>query len=393
MQPQHEIVFGGIDPRDDDAHVPDWYRTAVDAERGASVEYPTFQEAVQSLPRNTKVTAGYYDPEADEWVADERSRALVNPEWLGEGRDDAPQDTAMWDMVTDTYSPVNPMDMYGPLVAAIRRSDAGTVFGRIETTRNGGDVAVEILFDDIRSMDPADGEMKFIFGFQTGYDYFRNTRLYAEPMAYDVSEHTPMRRLGDTRKRTHVGKASTTVAEWWEDGLDVLDHMGDTLFEVITEASNYEIDIASLPVTLAEFLESMGFPTEYAEDAASRARPVGPRHTYDAWSLYHATVGAVEDGFDGKMSGKTLAAHINRANDILYQPPKAEERALESVRSSLRGQGTLDIESDDDAADYIDDRLDTVADRIGAFESKRERLKALMDEAKKMEDDGDEAEA
>lgn len=367
-------TFGGIDDHAE-ADVPIWYRDHVGATRSAS--FGSFHEALLDLRERFGCEtrpAGFENDETGEWVEDGRFRALVNPAWLdGSG----PQATALWHIVTESYEPTDHMDAFGPLVAVARKNDLTEPFGTVRTYRNGGEVQIDILFDGLRASVPdADGE-PIILGFSLGQDYFGSQSIYASVIAVDERTGTVMRGLTDRFSTPHSNQnAAEDVAEWLEDMFDRAERVGETLYEVVAEAREYEVELDSIPLSVAEFYEALGFPSGMSERAAEQVRDPSRPSAYD---LYLPIAQALTETYDGKKSGSALTRHATNANDLLFSPPSAERAALESAAEDLQGQGTLGAEYSD-AAEALQDRIEDLDEAVSAFESVRDRIRSMLRE-------------
>lgn len=396
----YETVFGGIDESHrQDATVPGWFRDHYDARRGSTVEFGSFESVLDSFGdgHGAETTeAYYYDDERDEYLPVPNRAALVNPAWTGDGLADAPQDTAAWTTVSDDYEAVEAEDAYRPLVEAAQALDYEQAFGSLTAYRNGGQVAIEVLFDDLRVSDP-EGETEFVLGFETGYDHFRRSSVWAALMAYDTESGAAMRGLSQRFTAPHRGDVSEKLGAWFETMFDRAERLGETIYEVVAEARNYTVPMRDVPLSVAEWYEAQGFPASYGEQAAKR---LPDTRTPTAFELYLAMARTVTTEFGGKRGGDALKRHASRANEILYSPPSAEQNALTAAREELaeNGQETI-TDADEDAAEALDDRIESLDEGVEAFESVRERVRSMLDEMDDESDDGegqntpDEAEA
>lgn len=384
----YEAVFGGIDRNATDAEraVPTFYRDIEDTRRGESVEFPTFHEALTTLrerfPCETR-TVAYEDDDAGEWVEDDRFQALVNPEWLGDGRRDAPQDNALWQVVTDSYNATDHMDAFGPLCAVARQNDLAATFGTVRTYRNGGEVQIDILFDGLRAGVPDAEDDPILLGFSLGQDYFRSQSVHASVIAVDERTGTVMRGLTDTFSTPHSNaNAAEDVAEWLSTMFERAEKVGDTLYEVVAEAREYEVAMNEVPLSVAEFYEALGFPGSMAQNAADRVRNKNRPAAYD---LYLPIAQELTENYEAKVSGDALTSHATRANDLLFAPPSAERSALRHAAEDLQGQGTLGAEYGD-AAEQIHARIEDLDEAVSAFENVRDRIRTMLQETANGED-------
>lgn len=382
--PHTKSVFGGIDDSAD-SRVPGWFRANHDVRRGNSVEFDSFHSVVSELSDNygaETTNVFYYDEERDEYLDIPTQRALVNPTWQGDGLDDAPQASAAWTTVSDGYSAIDAMDAYGPLVAAARSEDLPVAFGSVETYRNGGEVVAEVLFDDLRVTGP-EGETEFVFGFETGYDHFRRSSVWASLLAYDTNTGAALRGLGPRETTAHRGDDPTAdMGEWYLARIDEARKLGDTIHEVVAEARNYEVRVCDVPLSVAEWFEALGFPASYGRAAAER---LGDHRTPTAFDLWLVMSDVVTTEFDGKKGGSAIRGHASRCNELLYSPSGAERQALESAHEAVEdtGQTTLDAAHETEAEAKraaFEERIETLEEGVEVFENVRERVRAMLED-------------
>ena len=377
MQAHTEHVFAGVDRRAD-GDLPRPYASSTTAHPDGS-----FQEVLQDLAESFDIVTrptGYFDKQSKTWVKDGRYLALVNPAWEGDGRDDAPQATALWHIATDSYSSANALDAYGPLVAVARKLDHPDTFGTIRTYRNGGEFAADIFFEDITADDPDTDDTRWVLGFESSADYYGRSSLKGQVIAFDTDTHTVMRGLSDTYSTPHRGDATERLADWFEGMFDRIERVGDTLYGVVAEARETTVRLDKTPLSVEEWYESLGFPGTLATAAAQRVP--GQRPT--AWELYMPMAQAITDTYDGKVSGQTLLDHATKVNNILFAPKSTEQTALENARDDLRGQATLTAEQEQ-ATDILDERIESLDEAVETFTTARDRIRAIIDQ---MEDPG-----
>ncbi|QPL12264.1 hypothetical protein HrrHc1_215 [Halorubrum phage Hardycor1] len=392
----YETAFGGVHGAASGS-VPGWYRAAHDAARGNSVEFPHLAEVLGTLTDEygaTTTDAYYYDDERDEYVEIPERAAVVNPAWTGDGLSNTPRGSAAWTTASDSYEPINAKDAYGPLVDVAHDEGYEDVFGAVETYRVGGEVVVEVLFDDLRFEDPESGT-EWVLGFETGYDHYRRSSVWATLLAYDTSTGASLRGLSERYTRSHRGEnASDEISEWFRGMIGRVERLDETLAQVVAEAREYEVPMSELPVTVAEFYEAQGFPASYASAAADRLRN---HRTPSAFDLYLAIAETVTTEFEGKTGGDALRRHAGRANDLLFSPPSAEREALVAERERLADDDQTRLPNGDGevepAAEQLDDRIDSLDDGVEAFESMRERFRTMLDELDEQDEDGDEVAA
>ena len=388
QDPYHETVFGGIDEDHRQAtHVPRWFcdHYLSRAESATPDAFETVLGTFNDGHGAEPTEAYYYDEERDEYREVPERAVLVNPAWLGDDLADAPQDSAAWTTVSDTYEPVEAADAYEPLIETARALDYGAAFGALTAYRNGGQVAIEVLFDDLRVSDPED-ETEFILGFETGYDHFRRSSVWATVMAYDAESGAALRGLSQRFTAPHRGDVQEKLTAWFNTMFRRAEKLGETIYEVVAEARNYTVPIHEVPLTVAEWYAAQGFPASYGKQAARR---LSDTRTPTAFALYLAMARTVTDEFDGRRGGSALRRHAGRANEILYSPRSAESTALVAARDDLAGDGQASLTDETEpAVAAINDRIATLEKGVEAFEDVRERVRSMLAEMDADADNG-----
>ena len=381
----YETVFGGVSPGDATT-VPGWYRQANGAARGASVSFPAFTDTLGKITREFGAETRevyYYDDDREEYVEIPHRAAVVNPAWLGDGLDDAPRSSAAWTTASSEYKPVTAADAYAPLRDVAHDRGLGDAYGSVECYRVGGEAVFEVLFDDVRH-EVRGTDRELVLGFETGYDHYGRSSLWATLCAYDTDTGAALRGLSERYTRAHRGKDVTDgLGEWFETMLERVEKLDDTLTQVVGEAREYEVPMSDVPLTVAEWYESQGFPASYADLAAER---LTNHRTPTAFDLWLAMSDTITTEFDGKRGGSAIRGHATRVNDILYSPPSAERAALEHARSELRENEQTTL-GGDDADELLTDRIETLDEGVEAFESVRERFRTMLREVDENDDE------
>ena len=376
-------VSGGV------AH-SDYIATLYDAGPGDTTALKDAIEHLESEYSITTAEVAYDDPDLG-WTETGRHQALVNPAWLGEdGLEDAPQGTALWHIPTREYTPITPMEKYGPLLARLRARDYHeSAAGELRLFRNGGEVHADLWLDDLRTGD----DDEIVMGVQTGHDYFGGKALYASIIAYDEQDGRVMRGLSEKRSRRHTGSAKADVAEWWDTVLDQAEDACDTLAEVILDAQDYVIDFAEIPLTPKEYLVYAFGGTEYlAENDASADGQTGGALEYlpvtsenaslSGWEFYKAMASALTHDFHGKDDSTAVRRYVRRSNRQLFSPPRMEDGVLSDYADDIEGQEDLD---GDDLLDSIRARQESIGEAVQTARSDKDRLKTLVEEAEAAE--------
>lgn len=365
---KYETVFGGVHAAASGS-VPGWYRAVKSATHGATADFPHLREAARTLADRygaSMTEAYYYDEERGEYVEVPERGVVVNPAWLGDGLDDSPKASAGWTTASAEYEPITAEDAYWPLADVAAEAGFYEAFGSVETYRNGGEVVVEVLFDDLRFEDPDSG-VEFVLGFESGFDHYRRSSVWATLLAYDTETGAALRGLSERYSRAHRGDSVRgDLREWFRSMLGRAERLDDTLTQVVAEAQNYTVPMSDIPLGVAEFYEAQGFPGSYGSRAAERLHDTR-RPT--AFELYLAMAETVTTEFNGKKGGQALRDHASRTNELLFSPPSAEKTALAAA---------------------LTDRIESLDEGVAAFESMRERFRAMLDG---LEDEPDEGES
>lgn len=392
MQPYETLPFAGLTGSGTrtarDTEMPEWYRNRAGVEQFDDL--PTLTGVVRELPKAVTRELAYYDQQRDEYVTSGEHVALVNPDWLGDGLDDAPKADAMWHPPTDSYTPVNPVDVYGPMTAMAHQRDWHEAYGLVTLFRNGGEAHLEVFFPDLTASASVGPDA--VFGVASGYDHYGSTRTYAIPNAAVPDRGIVLRDLGEKRARRHVGTAATDAAAWWDETFDELDAATDVILNVIADAMGYEFPFPTEPVTPADVFVALGFGDTQVEPLVESYRDFitdHPDHRHTAWAVYMAISEWLDLEYGGKETGSTMADHVARANRVLYRAPDVETAALDAAAERLRTDGTLaDLGAQ---LDRIEERKNSLADARESVVSLRQRLKAVLEA--ETDDDGDEPEA
>ncbi|MFC4452021.1 MULTISPECIES: hypothetical protein [Halobacteriales] len=332
--PKSRTIFAGVDGRTD-TELPEWYR-----ERRGGVESVTFAEAIRDLPQAVETTVAYQNPFTDEWVETERFNALVEP---SRAREQATAGEAEMDSLfhipTDSYSIINPVDVYGPLEEILREETIdGTplgdvMFGEIRRYRGGGEVHMDIMFDGLEVRLPGRSD-PITMGVTSGYDFFGEHAVYVEGFAQDGYCSNTMRSLTDKEVIKHVGGVRN-FRIWWEEILAQVELVADDLFEFIRDAQEIDLDFSELPFTVTEFYSLLGFPDYLAERAAGDAEAnAASSFEIDVWTLHSGDTYALTHFFQGK-EGASLDQYVGIVNDILFNPEGTIERVSDDLQERV----------------------------------------------------------
>lgn len=391
-EPHYAQTFAGIDRHASGALLPRVYKTTVGASHSPSTDFPAFQSVLTTLSEDFGIAsrpALYYDTERAEVVEVPNRKVLVNPAWLGDGLDEAPQNSAAWTTASDSYTETDAMDNYGPLVALARRRDYTHAFGHVRAYRNGGDVHMDVFFPSLTANDPEDDSARYVLGFETGYDYFRSQSVTASVAAFDTETGAILRGLSKPYSSPHRGDIKARTVEWFDAMLDRAETVSETLYEVVAEARNYTIDLTQVPLTVADFYEGAGLPPGIAAAAAER---VSDTRTPSAWDLYEPLTVVLTREYGAKVGGSALTKHASRANDLLYSPASTEQSAYRRAAETDVHSKQSTLGDTETAADVLLARATSLDEAVERSVSFRERIKTMLEDAPTTTDDEDEDE-
>jgi hypothetical protein len=149
----------------------------------------TFAEAIRELPQAVETTVACQNPYTAEWVETERFNALVEPSRAQEQATEGEAETdSLFHIPTDSYSIINPVDVYGPLEEVLREETIdGTplgdvMFGEIRRYRGSGEVHMDIMFNGLEVRLPGRSD-PITMGVTSGYDFFGEHAVYVEGFA------------------------------------------------------------------------------------------------------------------------------------------------------------------------------------------------------------------
>ena len=392
--PEHTTVFAGLDGRTD-AQLPDWYTRQKQRQDRLPDDGPvSFAEAIRTLPRATDTTVAYRNPYTREWVETDRFNAIVEPSRLrdqtqprgqSEDRDDEPTDP-LFHVPSDSYTILNPVDVYGPLEDVLREQEVDgrpfseVVFGEVRQYRSGGEVHMDVMFDGLEVSLPGRNSDPITMGVTSGYDFFGGHAVYVEGFAQDGICSNTMRSLTDKEILKHIGDVKDFRA-WWERILAQVELVADDLFDFIQDAQEIDLDFTDLPFGVAAFYELLGFPSYLAERAAEDAEANASNpFVIDMWTLHSGATYALTHFFRGK-EGASLDEYVRIANDVLFNPEGTVERVQQAYEQQLEAEdseGTQAALAGEQAVARIERVGKDLRERAEQFESREEALRARL---------------
>ena len=380
--PEEATVFAGLDGRTE-TKLPEWY-----AEQYGGPEPISFSEAIRNLPQAVDTAVAYRNPYSDEWVETERFNAIVEPSRLQAEADGDTEAESLFHIPTDSYSIINPVDVYGPLEEVLREETIdGTplgevMFGEIRRYRGGGEVHMDIMFDGLEVRLPGRSD-PITMGVTSGYDFFGEHAVYVEGFAQDGYCSNTMRSLTDKEVIKHVGDVRN-FRTWWEELLAQVELVADDLFEFIRDAQDIDLNFSELPFTVTEFYTLLGFPDYLAERAAgdAEANAASP-FEIDMWTLHSGATYALTHFFQGK-EGASLDQYVRIANDILFNPEGTIERVEQAYEQQLEADGDDGSQASlagERALASIERVSDDLQEKVEQFEEREDALRERFQEA------------
>ncbi|AWB28411.1 hypothetical protein [Halococcoides cellulosivorans] len=380
--PASRTIFAGVDGRTE-TELPEWYRNRHGGENPV-----TFAEAIRDLPQAVETNVAYQNPYTDEWVETERFNALVEPRRAcTEAHEQGAETDPLFHIPTDSYSIINPVDVYNPLEAVLREETldetplGDVMFGEIRRYRGGGEVHMDIMFDGLEVRLPGRSE-PITMGVTSGYDFFGEHAVYVEGFAQDGYCSNTMRSLTDKEVIKHVGDIRN-FRTWWEEILAQVELVADDLFEFIRDAQEIDLDFSELPFTVTEFYTLLGFPDYLSERAAgdAEANAMSP-FEIDMWTLHSGGTYALTHFFQGKEGG-SLDQYVRIANDILFNPEGTIKRVEHAYEQQLEANGDGGSQASlagERALASIESVSDDLKGKVDRFEEREDALRERFQE-------------
>lgn len=380
MNAQRHIPFGGLGGPNGSESLPEWYRERLDLTEGEDPD--GFETVINTMEKATDVTPAYKDPETGEFVEVPDKTAVVNPAWLGDGLEETDRGHALWAFAGSRYEPVNPMDMYGPLLAMLRQRDLTDVYGRGRVYKMGGEAHFDLVLPEHTF--EVDGA-EHVLALSTGYSHDLNRGLYVQVMAYNTETGAEWRQLTNKNTCRHSKKAPKRVAKWWSNALDNAGTATHHLATVVDEAMHYAVPFDGMPYNVTGFYEGLGIPSHgdkslanLASERLKRTNTGGAEPAEaTALALYEALADTLTMHFGGKTGSTAATSHNKAANNILFSPPSAEAKVISYWQTELAEQETLTgIEEDQRAA--LGERFGDAQAAIEHYEDTKQSLKRIL---------------
>jgi hypothetical protein len=310
-------------------------------------------------------------------------KALVNPKW-DDRSELVPDDKAdaVWHVPTTEYTPAGPKDLWNPLCKALEEVGLQRIFGQARLRRYGGDMHIDIFFEDKKMETPDDSDI--YLGLSTGHDYFGTSRLYMNVIAYQTTgdKGYVIRDLSDQRRRKHTGDADEEFVEWYKQSVERLSEMDSKLRSLIATSMEYEVPIKNMPGTIEDFYKHLGLPSsknDLCGPAADRAveTALGP---YTGYHLYKAGMWAI-DHFYPSADTKAFHNHVQTVNKLLYNPSRAEKEVWDSIEDGIksRDEDIIDhVDDEEGLTDYMTARKENISEGEEFFESTRDMIDSIL---------------
>ena len=312
---------------------------------------------------------------------------MVEPDRLIVQASDEQEADLLFSVPTDSYSIINPTDVYGPLEDVLRAETyedtplAELVFGEIRQYRGGGEVHMDIMFDGLEVRLPGRSN-PITMGVTSGYDFFGEHAVYVEGFAQDGHCSNTMRSLTDKEVIKHVGDVRN-FRTWWEEMLAQVELVVDDLFEFIRGAQEINLDFSEFPFTVTEFYTLLGFPDYLAERAAGDAE-VNATSPFeiDMWTLHSGATYALTHFFQGKDT--SLDQYVRIVSDMLFNPEGTIERVEQAYEEQLQADsdgGSQASLAGERALASIERVSDDLQEKVDQFEEREDALRERFQDA------------
>lgn len=331
----------------------------------------------------------------DVFVETDRFQSIYSPDklrsWLSADDDTDEVDDALWHVPTKRYSIVNPLTAYEPLEEAIRDEDLGNhVFGEIRSYKGGGEIHMDVLFDNYSidySGDGDDGNDAIVLGIRTGYDFFGGQALYFEGYAQDNRCDNSIRSITEKKTIRHVGDVD--LEDEVTDVLEEMQLMTNRLAELIELAEDIELDVIEMQFAepfdhndnIQGFYELAGFPTYMAREAASHARQRADNSFLpDMTAMWDGATYALTHHYSGGENTTTAQDYIDAANDMVMNPTQVIGQVNREHTRRLNAQAEgqqVDLEGENAHAN-IEEFSQSVQEKADEFESRNEELRNTL---------------
>lgn len=351
-----------------------------------NIDVPSVNDSTPDGVSLTRATASKVFVETD------RFQSIYSPDkvrsWLQ--ADDEELEDALWYVPTQTYSVVNPLTAYEPLEEAIRDEDyGGNVFGEVREYKGGGEVHMDVLFDNftINYNDDDGDDEPIVLGIRTGYDFFGGQALYFEGYAQDRRCSNSIRSITEKKTIRHVGDVD--LEDEVTDVLEEMELMTNRLAELIELAEDIEVDMLDMDFAepfdhtdnIRAFYELSGFPSYLARDAASHARQRADNQFMpDMTALWDGATYALSHSYQGGENTATAQDYIDAANDMVMNPSQVlgEVSREHTRRLKSQAEGQQDQLDGQQAHANIEEFTQTVKDKADEFESRNEELRQSL---------------
>jgi len=397
-----------------------------------------FSTVIRDLPRAQLAEAAWVHPTTGEVIKTGKHNAVINPEvaenidkvsdteagfdfgeeyvetveearehWGDQWREHIVGDDALYQIPTDDYTVVNPMEFLEPLAREARDRELGdAMFGEFRLFRSGGKVSADVFLDgqhvDVPDRDDGDGPI--VTGFQIDYDHFGGTSISAQGMALNTACMNAMRAFTDPVSIKHTGdmdertfEVGDTVAHTWREVwsklFDLIDEKRDQLSEIIEAAAEMQLsDVMDLPEDFGEryrnnddvrhprlfaFYKFMGYPDYLAKEAARDAF-ANAQDTSDPtwWDLHNgATYAVTHFSRADAAGGSQVEQQMRLANDVLFNPPNVADDVQEAYLKAQDEDG-LASEGGGEATLVRTEEKSEMRER---FEERQQQMEALVE--------------
>lgn len=379
------IPFKGLNGRTETPETPDHFDRRFDDD-----DPVTFSTVYHDLPRIKKVRPGFENPMTGEWVAaDDEYAAFVNPDELMSGN--VNPDDVLWNIASNQYAPLNPVEFYHPLEDKLMEEDLTDVFGYTKVVNNGARAYTHLMFDsDMQDLPERAGDALYT-GLRSGYSHDGSVTMFVEAFAQDTTCENSIERLTDRRTRRHVKSSeeedSERVKQEIQDNLwaPVLESYGlvpDILGDMIREALEFDLELIETPFDdWTELYKVAGFPEYMAQSAASHARSRAEEPwTMTAWDLHSGATFALTHTFTGNEESDTRREYVQIANDLLQNPVQFIDRLTTRYEQLMQAQDDEQDVYDEDGLEQLEemgegDEIETLKE---VYNERQDEMETLL---------------
>lgn len=231
--------------------------------------------------------------------------------------------------------------------------------------------------DQAGQMTAADdgGEITVYYGSQIGYDYRGSSTIWARPVVYIPAVDTTMpvpgkdarfsrKHVGEFMSESHERSANRTPpTEWHSEILEELDSFATQLSSDLARARMLTLKFNTLPFSVTDFYEYLGFSGSIAEQAADRATALAnPSGQPTLWNLQISLKIALLKAYGGERGSSRFQELAEVAGKLVRQPKQQLRVAIKAY------QRDADSDDEEDDAEILPDSQQTLGDTLDDLE-------------------------